>query len=672
MEVRKKVERAMGPPSSLDGMRHAFEEILQRQKENASRIPDIERRKEWLRRTKESSVGNRLLLDEAMRVLEENGFRVILADSGQAALRIVRDEVGAVGLVVKSKSNISKELHLAEHLAESGIDVIETDLGDRIVQLAGCAPVHPTGPACHMTRAEIARVFSDHFSRPVSEDPRELTSVMRDEIASYLGEAQVGITGANAVAAAEGAVFIVHNEGNAARCAMVPGKHIIVTTPEKVVPTIEDAVNVTKLQTYFSTGKIISSYVNIITGPSYTADIEKKVYLGMHGPKEVVVVFVDDGRMAARDKEPQYCIGCGMCLVHCPTYRTVGPEFGLSGHMGGVGVYLAGTLGHADEAVGGGLSLCTSCGACRVVCPATVDTRNGIISVRSEARLANKCDIREHETLLSSVRNYDNPLQVPRARKARWADGLSMGDRGEVLFFAGCSTSLLFPQTARAAVALLRACGIDPAHLGRSEPCCGSTARKLGESGLAEDKVRECFDAFRGAGAKVVVTSCPGCASALSKDPSIPEAYGVKVLHIVQYLSGLLDSSRLSVLGDLGLAVYHDPCDLGRELGVYEEPRSLLSAVLPQPLVEMERSRTTSACCGAGSGVRSAFPELAAAIARERLAMAEERGASLMITACPWCIQNLREARDDGQGIEVLDIVEVLSRALNPAAPKRE
>jgi len=672
MEVRKKAERVVGPPSSLDGMKRSFEEILQRQKENASRIPDVERRKEWLRRTKESSVGNRGLLDEAIRVLKGNGFRVIVADGRKAALKVIRDEIGTAGLVVKSKSNISKELRLAEHLAESGIDVIETDLGDRIVQLAGCAPVHPTGPACHMTRAEIARLFTDHFERPVSEDPRELTSVMRDEIASYLDKANIGITGANAIAAAEGAVVIVHNEGNAARCAMVPGKHLIVTTPEKVVPTIEDAINVTKLQTYFSTGKIVSSYVNIITGPSYTADIEKKVYLGMHGPKEVVVVLVDDGRMAARDKEPQYCIGCGMCLVHCPTYRAVGPEFGLSGHMGGVGVYLAGTLGRTDEAVDGGLSLCTSCGACRAVCPATVDTRNGIISVRSEARLTNKNDVKEHELLLSSVRNYDNPWQVPRARKAKWAEGLGLGDTGEVLFFTGCSTSLLFPETARAAVALLRASGIDPAHLGRGEPCCGSTASKLGESGLAGDKIRECFEAFRRAGAKVVVTSCPGCATALRKDPSVPEAYGVKVLHIVQYLAELLDSSRLSVLGDTGTAVYHDPCDLGRELGVYEEPRNLLSAVLPQPLEEMERSRTTSACCGAGSGVRSAFPELAAAIARERLAMAEDSGASLMITACPWCVQNLREAREAGQDIEILDIVEVLARALNPAPARRE
>jgi len=670
MDIREKTSRVLEDPSRLEGMRRAFEEILRRQRENSPRITDLESRKERLRRTKESSVGDRRLFDDALRVLRENGCRTIVAQSNEDALKAIIGEVGVERLVVKSKSNISKELHLAEHLARNGIEVVETDLGDRIVQLAGCAPVHPTGPACHLARSEIARLFSDHFERAVSEEPSELTSLMRDEIAAYLDAARIGITGANAIAAAEGAVVIVHNEGNAARCAMVPGKHIIVTTPEKVVPDLDEAINVTKLQTYFSTGRVISSYVNIITGPSYTADIEKKVYQGMHGPKEVVVVFVDDGRMSALDKEPQYCIGCGMCLVHCPAYRAVGPEFGVPGHMGGIGVYLAGSLGQAEDAVEGGLSMCTSCGACRVVCPSSVDTRNGIISVRTRGRLDNKCDIQEHEVLLSSVRNYDNPWQVPRARKARWAEGLGLRERGELLFFAGCSTALLFPETARAAVTLLRSSGADPAHLGRNERCCGSTARKLGEARLAREKAEACFEDFQRADAKLVVTSCPGCASALNNDPSLPEKYGVKVMHIVQYLAERIDTLGLGMLRDLGIAFYHDPCDLGRELNVYDEPRALLATVLPSPLVESERSRSTSACCGAGSGVRSAFPDLSTAIARERLEAAWSMGARVVVTACPWCVQNLREARRERDGIEVLDIVEVLARALGANLPK--
>jgi len=664
MTVKDKVSKAVAERSSLEGMRRSFRTIQDRQRENACRIPELGARKERLRKTKESSVGNTELFTKALLTLRENGFRVILAKSAESAVRVIRDEVHGNDLVVKSKSNVTKELHLAEELGKVGVEVIETDLGDRIVQLAGCLPAPPTGPACHLTRGQISELFSHHFGRAISDDPAELTSVMRDEIAAYIDRARTGITGANAIAANEGAVVIVHNEGNAARCAMVPGKHIIVTTPEKVVPDLDEAVNVTKLQTYLSTGKIISSYINVITGPSYTADIEKKVFKGMHGPKEVVIVFVDDGRLEAADKEAQYCIGCGMCLLHCPTYNVVGPVFGGSGHMGGIGVYLAGSTGKLDEAVEDGLALCTSCGACREVCPSSIDTKKGIMNVRKNARDAKKADAPEHSALLASVRNYDNPWQVPRAQKGKWAKGMGLKGKGEVIYFSGCSTALLFQDTARNAVSVLRAAGVEPAHLGQAEKCCGSTARKLGDDALARQKAEACFEDFAKAGAKTVVTSCPGCASALARHADLAERHGIKVLHLSQFLAERIGRMGLSRAGLPGPVTFHDPCDLGRELGVYDEPRALLRAVAGEDVVEMERTRAESACCGSGSGVRSAHPELSAAIARDRIEMAKAAGAKVLVTSCPWCVQSLRECQGDAPSVQVVDLVDLLSRSV--------
>jgi len=585
---------------------------------------------------------------------------------------MIKDELKGHKIVVKSKSNVTKELHLAEKLGEEDIEVIETDLGDRIVQLAGCQPVHPTGPACHLTRGEISNLFTAHFKKKVTDDPMELTKVMREEIANYMSKARVGITGANAVAANEGAVVIVHNEGNAAKCAMLPDKHIIVTTPEKVVPTLDDAINVTKLQTYLSTGKIISSYINIVTGPSYTADIEKKVYKGMHGPKEVLVLFVDDGRLNAEDKEAQYCIGCGMCLLHCPTYNVVGPVFGSSGHMGGIGVYLSDTLGKLDEALDAGMYMCTSCGGCVEVCPAKIDTKKGIIKARGNAKKSKKGITPEHATVIASVKNYDNPWQVPRRQKSKWAEKLKLKAKGEVLYFAGCSTSLLFPDTAKHAARLIRATGAEPAYLGQNEKCCGSTVRKLGESSLARSKAEECFKDFQRAGAKLVVTSCPGCASALNQYPELLDKHGVKVMHISQFLDERLDKSLLSKVHPRARATFHDPCDLGRELGVYDGPRSLASAVMGTRLVEMERSRDSSSCCGSGSGVKSAYSELAGAIGEDRVAMAKAKGADLIITSCPWCVQNLRECQGNKPAVEVVDLVELLDQSLGEDKTKRE
>lgn len=662
--TRARIEKALEDRSALDGMRRSFKTILDRQRANASRIPDLDSRKERLRKVKESSVGDEEIFLKAVSALQENGFRVVVAKTAEGALRVIKEEIKGHDLVVKSKSNVTKELHLAEQLSADGIEVIETDLGDRIIQLAGCEAAHPTGPACHLTRKQIAQLFTEHFGREVSDDPNELTSLMREEIAGYLSKARVGVTGANAVTACEGAVVIVHNEGNAAMCSMRPDKHIVVTTPDKVVPDLEDAMNVTKLQTYLSTGKVVSSYINVITGPSYTADIEKQVYKGMHGPKEVVLVFVDDGRLSAADKEAQFCIGCGMCLLHCPVYNVLGPAFGPPGHKGGQGVYLSGTQGKLDESLDSGLFLCTSCGTCTEVCPASIDTKKGLTKIRGDARNLKKDISSERATVVSSVRNYDNPWQVPRRSKAKWSDGLGLGHKGEVLFFAGCSTSLIFPENAARSVRLIRACGVEPAYLGASERCCGSTVRKLGEESLARRKAEECFADFRKAGARVVVTSCPGCASALNHFSDVVDRYGVKVQHISQFLAERLELSRLGAVEDLGSVSYHDPCDLGRALGEYEAPRKLLETAMGTPVVEMERSRELSACCGSGSGVKSAYPALAAEIGTERVMMARAVGADTLVTACPWCVQNLRDCQNGTDTMRVLDLVEVLDSAL--------
>ncbi len=666
---RSRVRKAVEERSSLEGMRKSFRTIESRQRENASRIPDLQQRKDRLRRTKEDSVGSERLFVQAMSALRENGFRVVMAKTAEAARKQIEHELEGYDLVVKSKSNVTKEMHLASYLESKGKKVIETDLGDRIIQLAGCPAAHPTGPACHLSRKEISELFAQHFGRDVSEDPMELTEIMRGEIASFLADARVGITGANAIAAHEGAVVIVHNEGNAAKCSMLPDKHIVITTPEKVVPDLDEAINITKLQTYLATGKIISSYINVITGPSYTSDIEKQLYKGMHGPKEVVIIFVDDGRMSAADKEAQFCIGCGMCLLHCPVYNEVGPLFGTSGHMGGQGIYLAGSTGRLEDALEGGLHICTSCGACKEACPASIDTRKGIIESRSSAVKAKKPELEEHRQLLASLRNYDNPWQVPRKQKGKWSDGLGLGRKGEVMYFAGCSTALLFPEVAGSAVNLIRACKTEPAILGEAERCCGSTARKIGHPDIAKQRAEECFKDFRKAGARTVVTSCPGCSAQLNRYPEFKEKYGVSVQHLTQFLHDHLDRSLLRPIEGLGKVAYHDPCDLGREQGIYDQPRALLSAIADP--IELPRSRANSDCCGSGSGVRSAFPELSNAIARQRIAAAKAVSADTVVTACPWCVQSLHECQQGNVEVKVLDITELLDRSLSTSGPAK-
>ena len=662
--TRQRVSEAVSVSDSLDGMRRSFRTIVERRRQNSVRIPDLDARRERLRALKERCVGDVALLNEAMDALRENGCRVLLAKDSQAAVQAVIAELQGDDLVVKSKSNVTKEVGLAAALACEGFEVVETDLGDRVVQLAGCDAVHPTGPACHLTRRQISELLSERYGRTVSEEPEELTTAVKDEISGFLDRARVGITGANAIAAREGAIVIVHNEGNAARCASLPGKHIVLTTPEKVVPSLNDAIDVVSMQTLYSTGKIATAYINVITGPSYTADIEKQVFKGMHGPREVVVIILDNGRLDACVKEPMYCIGCGSCITRCPVYDVIGPVFGADGHMGGQGAYLLSSLGEHEAAREAGIYLCTSCGECEEACPLRIDTRGGLIDGRTASLSCGMGLDAEHSAVVASVRNYDNPWQMPRARKQRWSEGLGLPQKGRTLYFGGCSTSYLFPESAQSAIRLMRAVGTEPAYLGKNEPCCGSTARKLGDDGLARQKAEECFAAFAAAGAEVVVTSCPGCYSALDMHDDLKAEHGVRVQHLSQWLDERTDDMQLKPVCSFGRVTYHDPCDLGRDRGVYEEPRRLIEAATRTELVEMERSRAESACCGAGSGVKSGFPDLSTAIARARIAQAKAAGADAIVTACPWCVQNLRECQAGASPMPIVDLSQILDEAI--------
>lgn len=204
-----------------------------------------------------------------------------------------------------------KEIGLTRFLESKGIEVVETDAGDRIVQLSGEKTVHPIGPALHLTRYDIAKVLSKHFGREIEAEPDQLTEAIRKEVSDYINRASVGMTGANFIAAEEGAVVIVYNEGNVAECARRPKKLIVVSGPEKVVPNLYEAMNLAKLQTFYATGNIVSSFISVITAPSMTADIEKETFYRMHGPRGVVLVLMDNGRSSLQDKELMYCVNCG-------------------------------------------------------------------------------------------------------------------------------------------------------------------------------------------------------------------------------------------------------------------------------------------------------------------------------------------------------------------------
>ncbi len=376
------------------------------------------------------------------------------------------------------------------------------------------------------------------------------------------------------------------------------------------------------------------------------------------------------------------CLYCNYCSAECPTAREVGWEstsprgkIRLFKHLvdgwrpkGGVTV---------PEAFVRGVYECTSCGRCSVVCHVGIDYLAHNEEWRRWLARSGCGPMEDHKVLVRSLANYRNPYLSPSRDRARWAEGLDLPTTGEVLYFAGCSDSYVHPQVARRTVAVLRALGHDVAYLGNDEPCCGSTACRLGLEGPFDELAGEVVSRIRASGAKTVVTACPGCSSAFREYyPQAGYDLGAPVLHLTELLDRELEAGRLVVEDPLpGRYAWYDPCHLGRIDGVFEPPRRVLAACVEE-MVDLARNRAESMCCGSGGGLKTAFPDQATSIGRRVVDMAVDEEVGTLVTACPWCETNIGDASaSEEAGLQVLDLIDVVFRAmgLEPEAtgPKR-
>lgn len=365
----------------IRALRKAFSSVKDRQERN--RPHDFAEKIARLKAVREMSVGDDDLLKRAVRNMEKNGIQVFPAKSKDYALKMILKELGSEKLVVKSKSNVTKEIGLTTAFESQGINVIETDIGDRILQLLKGTPSHPTGPVSHLSAKTIADGLSKIYGKTVGNEPEQIVEVVRKEIQNYLEQASVGITGANAITAEEGSIVIAHNEGNIFE-VIRRQKHIVVTAIDKVYPTVEDAVNMLKVICFNATGSLIPSFVEIISGVSKTADVEKKFFKGVHAPRDIVLVLLDNRRSEIIEqgfRNLLFCIDCGNCLLHCPMYNTMGTGFAEEKYLGGKGLAYKSL---SDEEVNKKLEFCLTCGRCRKNCPLSIDVPAVIRNIRSD------------------------------------------------------------------------------------------------------------------------------------------------------------------------------------------------------------------------------------------------------------------------------------------------
>jgi L-lactate dehydrogenase complex protein LldF len=305
------------------------------------------------------------------------GAHVHWATDATALCRIVTELLAARGAkrVVKSKSMLTEECGLNPHLASRGVEVVDTDLGERIVQLAGEKPSHLIVPAIHKTRREIGALFHLHMNTPEGEDdPLRLTRFARADLRRRFLAADAGISGANFAVAETGSLVIVTNEGNADLGTSLPPLHIACLGIEKVIPALADVPVFLRLLARSATGQPISAYTTLLTGPREGGELH--------------VVLVDNGRSALLSdpvhRSALACIRCGACLNTCPVYRRAGGHAYGTVIPGPIGSVLGPALGgEAGRELAHASSLCGSCSA---VCPVRIDLHGQLLAWRAERR----------------------------------------------------------------------------------------------------------------------------------------------------------------------------------------------------------------------------------------------------------------------------------------------
>jgi L-lactate dehydrogenase complex protein LldF len=320
-------------------------------------------------------------LETFERQAQAAGSQVHWARDGVEAGRIVLDIARRHGveLVAKSKSMATEEIHLNRTLEQNGVQAVETDLGEWIIQLAGEPPSHIVGPAIHKTRQQVADLLSREAGRPLSaDDIPGMTAEARRILRQKFLAAGMGISGVNLGVAETGSVVLVTNEGNGRLVTSAPAVHVAVMGIEKVAPTWDDAAAWLALLARSATGQPMSVYTTSITGPARPGDPD--------GPREVHIILLDNGRsglLGTAYEEVLQCIRCGACLNVCPVYREAGGHAYGSPYSGPIGAVISPLLFGLEEyeALPQASSLC---GACLDVCPARIDLPRMLLALRAD------------------------------------------------------------------------------------------------------------------------------------------------------------------------------------------------------------------------------------------------------------------------------------------------
>ena len=703
-EFRESIGRAVGN-ATLTGALGKFSEAYKINRARAYEGIDFEALRGVIAERKSHAASNmEQVADTFAKNAKALGARVFrTSDPGKVReyiLKVARDN--DVKSVVKSKSMATEEIHLNDFLEKAGISVGETDLGEWIIQLAGQRPSHMVMPAIHMTKEEVAELFSKEVDERLENDIPRLVKVARRELRSKFLKADMGISGANIAVAETGSIVLVTNEGNARLVTTLPRIHVALVGMEKLVEKFEDVVPILTALPRSATAQLLTSYVSIISGPTPNTD---------GSLKDLHIILMDNRRTEMADdpkfKQALQCIRCGSCLNVCPIFRLVGGHVFGSVYTGGIGTILTAwfeELQNAEDIQG----LCIQCGNCKEICPGKLDIPEMIMEIRRRL-VMKKGQPLAQKAIFGIVNNRKLFHGMLRAASVAGTpfrsdgfirhlpmflsdltDGRSLPaialepfrDRfrrikqpkcaEKAIFFAGCLIDFAYPEMGEALVRILNKAGIQVVFP-EDQTCCGAPARYSGAYEVAAKNAEDNIRALLREEADYVVSACPTCTVALAHEFSDTlESLGrnewltqakklaAKTVDFSSLVKRLVDKGRLTLKEGqkLGAITYHDSCHLKRTLRAADQPRELLNKAGYQVKEMLE----CDMCCGMGGSYSLKLPEISAPILRRKLQNIKETGAPVVAMDCPGCVMQIRGGFDqDTADVKVKHTAELLA-----------
>jgi L-lactate utilization protein LutB len=349
------------------------------------------------------------LLKITLENLKKHGFEVFVAKDKTEAQEIIKNLVADKKKIVKSKSNVGKEIDLTQLLEKQNCDVKETDLGDWLSVVCASEEIHPVLPAVQLSEEFIVGKIKESYGVSIEAKAEAIAAFARQEISQFIAAADVGITGVNAISAS-GELMILENEGNISKVSRLPAHHIAISGIEKIVENLSETLHVAKCAAVWGTGQDWPVYVSIIAGPSKTADIQNKVVVGAQGAQRVSLVLIDNGRSAMAEKYPELwnCINCGACANFCPAYYQLLEKFGYK-YLGAKGLLWTAFNESLQKSKEGNLHACTLCEACGVNCPAQIPLPQYIRHLRQDL-IKSGDETEGNKEMMEHVRKYGNPF----------------------------------------------------------------------------------------------------------------------------------------------------------------------------------------------------------------------------------------------------------------------